>query len=56
MKEKLHKVLTGSGVGSKTVESFTKKTEPEYSEKAVTLETEGDDDTLSYLSKLADED
>jgi len=56
LKEKLHKVLTGSGVGSKTVESFTKKTEPEYSEKAVTLETEGDDDTLSYFSKLADED
>ena len=56
LKEKLHKVLTGSGVGSKTVVSFTKKTEPEYSEKAVTLETEGDDDTLSYFSKLADED
>lgn len=56
LKEKLHKVLTGTGVGTKTVESFTKKTDPVYSEEAVPLKTDGDDDTLSYFSKLAEED
>jgi hypothetical protein len=56
LKEKLHKILTGTGVGNKTVESFTKKIDPVYSEKSVTLETDGDNETLDYFAKLADED
>ena len=56
LKEKLHKILTGTGVGTKTVESFTKTTEPVYTEKSVALETDGDNKTLDYFAKLADED
>ena len=56
LKEKLNRVLTGSGVGSATVSDITEaprfnKTE-EYQEP---VSAEADDDTISYFSKLADE-
>jgi len=56
LKEKLNRVLTGSGVGSATVSDITEapkfnKTE-EYQEP---ISAEADEDTISYFSKLADE-
>ena len=56
LKEKLNRVLTGSGVGSATVSDITdapkfNKTE-EYQEP---ISAEADEDTISYFSKLADE-
>ena len=56
LKEKLNRILTGSGVGSATVSDITEapkfnKTE-EYQEP---ISAEADEDTISYFSKLADE-
>jgi len=56
LKEKLNRVLTGSGVGSATVSDITEapkfnKTE-DYQEP---ISAEADEDTISYFSKLADE-
>ena len=56
LKEKLNRVLTGSGVGSATVSDITEapkfnKTE-EYQEP---ISAEADEDTISYFSKLANE-
>ena len=55
LKEKLNRVLTGSGVGSATVSDITEaprfnKTE-EYQEP---VSAEADEDTISYFSKLAE--
>ena len=56
LKEKLNRILTGSGVGSATVSDITEaprfnKTE-EYQEP---VSAEADEDTISYFSKLADD-
>jgi hypothetical protein len=56
LKEKLNRVLTGSGVGSATVSDITEapksaKTE-EYQEPVT---AEADEDTINYFSKLANE-
>ena len=55
LKEKLNRILTGSGVGSATVSDITEaprfnKTE-EYHEP---VSAEADEDTISYFSKLAE--
>ena len=55
LKEKLNRILTGSGVGSATVSDITEaprfnKTE-EYQEP---ISAEADEDTISYFSKLAE--
>ena len=58
LKEKLHKILTGSGVGKKTVESFTavrEEVDKSFPESKVSEKTD-DDNTLSYFAKLADEE
>ena len=58
LKEKLHKILTGSGVGKKTVESFTavrEEVDKKFTESKVSEKTD-DDNTLSYFAKLADEE
>ena len=69
LKEKLHRILTGSGVGKTSAEVYTIGTasKDETSTKTLptptspdrglgSLPTEGDDDTLSYFAKLAEED
>ena len=69
LKEKLHRVLTGSGVGKTTAEVYsigsgTTKVEvdqtmptPVRTESAVGKnDAPNDDDTLSYFAKLAEED
>ena len=69
LKEKLHRILTGSGVGKTTAEVYTIGTasKDETSTKTLptptspdrglgSLPTEEDDDTLSYFAKLAEED
>jgi len=61
LKEKLNRVLTGSGFQG-TVEKFTpKKTQSEVNERfpevdPVTTTGDDEDDTLSYFAKLADDD
>ena len=57
LKEKLHKTLTGSGVGSKNVTDFAAPTPKKSTVTEVAKQTDGtDDDTLSYFSKLAEDD
>ena len=59
LKDKLHKVLTGTGAGKTTAEVYTMKsvaTSTTTDEIPATTETESDDETLSYFAKLADED
>jgi len=56
LKEKLHRILTGSGVGKKTAESFTKKEAEVEVEKAFPEKTSKEDDTLSYFAKLAEDE
>ena len=56
LKEKLNRVLTGSGVGSATVSDITEA--PKFNKTAEYQEpisAEADEDTISYFSKLADE-
>jgi len=61
LKEKLNRVLSGSGFQG-TVEKFTpKKTQSEVNERfpevdPVTTTGDDEDDTLSYFAKLADDD
>ena len=54
LKEKLHKVLTGTSVRG-TVENFQPKQAETPKVEEVVVET-SDDDTLKYFAKLADED
>ena len=63
LKDKLHKVLTGTGAGKTTAEVYTMKpvgTSPATAEVDTafpTTESESDgDETLSYFAKLANED
>ena len=69
LKEKLHRILTGSGVGKTTAEVYTIGTAskdetptktlptPNSPDRGLgSLPTEEDDDTLSYFAKLAEED
>jgi hypothetical protein len=57
LKEKLHKTLTGSGVGSKNVTDFAAPTPKKPVVTEVAKQADGaDDDTLSYFSKLAEDD
>tara|TARA_Y100001949_G_C15929792_1_gene305092 strand:- start:146 stop:1021 length:876 start_codon:yes stop_codon:yes gene_type:complete len=57
LKEKLHKTLTGSGVGSKNVTDFAAPTPKKPAVTEVAKQADGtDDDTLSYFSKLAEDD
>ena len=60
MKDKLSRVLTGTGAGKPTAEVYTMKsvgtTAPVTDEIPVKEDESCDDDTLSYLAKLADED
>jgi hypothetical protein len=56
LKEKLNRVLTGSGVGSATVSDITEAPKSaktvEYQEPVT---AEADEDTINYFSKLANE-
>ena len=54
LKEKLHKVLTGTSVRG-TVENFQPK-QVETPKVEEVVDTSTDDDTLKYFAKLADED
>ena len=54
LKEKLHKVLTGTSVRG-TVENFQPKQAETPKVEEVPVET-SDDDTLKYFAKLADEE
>jgi len=57
LKEKLHRTLTGSGVGNKNVTDFAAPTPKKSTVTEVAKQTDGtDDDTLSYFSKLAEDD
>ena len=60
LKDKLSRVLTGTGAGKTTAEVYTMKsvgtTAPVTDEIPVKEDESGDDETLSYFAKLADED
>ena len=64
LKEKLHRVLTGSGVGNTTAEVYSIGSGTTTVEKDQTIPTpvrtksdaSDDDNTLSYFAKLAEED
>ena len=56
LKEKLNRVLTGSGVGNSTVQDFVQTPKQEKQDDWVEpVSAEADEDTISYFSKLADE-
>jgi|TARA_B100001971_G_scaffold28741_2_gene23072 hypothetical protein len=65
LKQKLHQVLSGTGVGSTTAEVMSKEDQiatadkkfgkPEATTKVEDKPSTGDDETLSYFAKLAEE-